>query len=59
VGGGPAFTLGYIKEKQRVFNVDPARGDGKLRYSDTGFAVQGNFVIMIEPDEWTRIGCVT
>jgi long-chain fatty acid transport protein len=39
-----------------VFNSDPARGDGKLKYSDTDFAVQGNFGIMIEPDERTRIG---
>ena len=37
-------------------NVDPARGDGKLNYSDTDFAVQGNFGIMIEPDARTRIG---
>jgi long-chain fatty acid transport protein len=56
VGGGPAFTLGYIREKKRVNNLDPARGDGKLRYSDTDFAVQGNFGIMIEPDPRTRIG---
>ena len=56
VGGGPAFTLGYISEKKRVANLDPARGDGKLRYSDSEFAVQGNFGIMIEPDPQTRIG---
>ena len=56
VGGGPALTLGYISEKKRVSNLDPARGDGKLRYSDSDFAVQGNFGIMIEPDPQTRIG---
>ena len=57
VGGGPAFTLGYLSEKKRVANaLEPARGDGKLNYSDTDFAVQGNFGIMIEPDARTRIG---
>jgi len=56
VGGGPALTLAYISEKKRVSNLDPARGDGKLRYSDSDFAVQGNFGIMIEPDPQTRIG---
>jgi len=56
VGGGPALTLGYISEKKRVSNLDPARGDGKLRYSDSDFAVQGNIGIMIEPDPQTRIG---
>lgn len=56
VGGGAALTLGYLVDKKRMFNVDPARGDGKLRYSDTDFAVQGNFGIMIEPSERTRFG---
>ncbi|MEA3244425.1 MAG: outer membrane protein transport protein [Pseudomonadota bacterium] len=56
VGGGAALTLGYLADKKRVFNADPARGDGKLRYSDTDFAVQGNFGIMIEPNERTRFG---
>jgi hypothetical protein len=34
----------------------PARADGKLRYSDSDFAVQGNIGIMIEPSDDTRIG---
>jgi long-chain fatty acid transport protein len=56
VGGGAALTLGYLVDKKRMFNADPSRGDGKLRYSDTDFAVQGNFGIMIEPNERTRFG---
>jgi long-chain fatty acid transport protein len=56
VGGGAGLTLGYVKEKKRVFNVDPARGDGKLNYSDSDFTVQYNLGIMIEPDERTRFG---
>jgi long-chain fatty acid transport protein len=49
--------MGYLSEKKRVVNaLEPARGDGKLNYSDTDFAVQGNFGIMIEPDARTRIG---
>ena len=56
VGAGAALTLGYLSDKARVNTLDPARGDGKLRYSDTDFAVQGNFGIMIEPSDRTRIG---
>jgi long-chain fatty acid transport protein len=56
VGGGAGLTLGYLSDKKRQFNEDPDRGDGKLRYSDTDFAVQGNFGIMIEPNERTRFG---
>jgi long-chain fatty acid transport protein len=56
VGGGTALTLGYLKDKKRVFNVDPARGDGKLNYSDSDFTVQYNLGIMFEPGKRTRLG---
>lgn len=56
VGAGAALTLGYLSDKTRVNTLDPARDDGKLRYSDTDFAVQGNFGLMIEPSNRTRIG---
>lgn len=56
IGAGAGLTLGYLKDKARVFTPNPNKPDGKLEYSDTDFAVQGNFGIMIEPSEWTRIG---
>ncbi|MGI9330379.1 MAG: OmpP1/FadL family transporter [Gammaproteobacteria bacterium] len=56
VGAGAALTMGYLKDKLRVESIPPGDRDGKLRLSDTDFAVQGNFGVMIEPSERTRIG---
>jgi len=56
IGAGAGLTLGYLKDEARVDNPDPNLGDGKLKYDDTDFAVQGNFGIMIEPSDRTRIG---
>jgi long-chain fatty acid transport protein len=56
VGGGAALTMGYLYDKMRVDTVLPDRPDGKLRISDTDFAVQYNLGIMFEPWESTRIG---
>ena len=57
VGAGAGLTLGYLDAKLRVNNkLDPGFGDGKMEYKDTDFAVQGNFGIMLTPNERTRIG---
>jgi long-chain fatty acid transport protein len=56
IGAGAGLTLGYLQDKTAVHNLDPSLGDGKLKLSDTDFAVQGNFGIMIEPSEGTRFG---
>jgi long-chain fatty acid transport protein len=56
VGAGAGLTLGYLYDKARIDTLDPNRPDGKLRVSDSDFAVQGNFGIMIEPSERTRFG---
>ncbi|NIP24429.1 MAG: hypothetical protein GWN81_08495 [Phycisphaerae bacterium] len=56
IGAGAGLTLGYLKDKAEVRNLNPARGDGSWEISDTDFAIQGNFGIMIEPSERTRIG---
>ncbi len=56
VGAGAALTLGYLYDKMRVKSIPPGGPDGKLRISDTDFAVQGNFGVMIKPWEHTRIG---
>jgi len=56
VGAGAALTLGYLKDKMRVESIPPGGDDGKLRISDTDFAVQYNLGVMLEPWEHTRIG---
>lgn len=56
VGGGAALTLGYLYDKLRQDALTPGFPDGKLRVSDTDFAVQGNFGVMLQPWEHTRIG---
>jgi long-chain fatty acid transport protein len=54
IGAGAALTLGYLKDRLEVDKLTP--GDAKLRYSDTDFAWQGNFGLMYEPSENTRVG---
>ena len=56
VGAGAGLTLGYLDAKLRVNQEREGRGDGKMEYDDTDFAVQGNFGIMLEPSTHTRIG---
>jgi long-chain fatty acid transport protein len=56
IGAGAGLTLGYLADEARVENLDPNLSDGKLKYDDTDFAVQGNFGVMIEPSDRTRIG---
>jgi long-chain fatty acid transport protein len=56
LGAGAGLTLGYLKDEARVDNLEPNLGDGRLKYDDTDFAVQGNFGVMIEPSDRTRIG---
>jgi long-chain fatty acid transport protein len=56
IGVGAGLTLGYLSDKGAANNLDPNLGDGKFKFSDTDFAVQGNFGIMIEPSERTRFG---
>ena len=56
IGAGAGLTMGYLHDEGKVKNIDPNLGDGKLKYDATDFAVQGNFGIMIEPSDSTRIG---
>ncbi len=57
VGAGAALTMGYIRDKMRIQDpINPGGSDGKLRISDSDFAVQWNFGVMLQPTENTRIG---
>ncbi len=56
IGAGAGLTLGVLADEARVNNLDPNLGDGRLTYDATDFAVQGNFGVLIEPSDKTRIG---
>jgi long-chain fatty acid transport protein len=56
IGAGAGLTLGVLADEVKVNNLDPRLGDGRAKYDDTDFAVQGNFGVMIEPSDKTRIG---
>ncbi len=56
IGAGAGLTLGVLADEGRVNNLEPDLGDGKFKYDDTDFAVQGNFGVMIEPTDRTRVG---
>jgi long-chain fatty acid transport protein len=56
IGAGAGLTLGILADEGKVKNLDPNLGDGKFKYEDIDFAVQGNFGVMIEPSNRTRIG---
>lgn len=58
VGAGPVFSYAMLKQKSAVNNsiLDPGFDDGKLKVDDGDFAVGGNFGILLEPLEGTRIG---
>ena len=56
VGAGAAVTMGYMSDKLRPEALTPGYPDGKVRISDTAWAVQGNFGIMLQPWDHTRIG---
>ena len=56
IGAGAGLTIGYLMDKAEVRSRIPGNDDGRWKFSDTDFAVQGNFGIMIEPSDGTRIG---
>jgi len=56
IGAGAGLTLGYLKDEAEIRSRIPGRDDGSFEFSDTDFAVQGNFGIMFELSEGTRIG---
>jgi len=56
VGAGAGLTLGYLNAKLRVHSKQPDHIDGKMELKDTDFAVQGNFGIMLNLSQDTRVG---
>ena len=56
VGGGVGPAFGAIRTRTAFSNLTPGFLDGTLRYKDTAWGVIGNFGILVEPREGTRLG---
>lgn len=55
LGAGAGLTVAYLEAKAKIYNSNTGT-DGRFKYDDTDFTVQGNFGLMIEPNDNTRIG---
>lgn len=56
IGGGLNIMYGYFKEEVAVNNPAPWRGDGKLKVDDGQIGYGGNFGLLYEFSDNTRIG---
>ena len=57
IGGGPNIMVGYMKTTANINNVLPVgTGDGQLEVKDTAVGVGGQFGVLYEPKQGTRIG---
>jgi long-chain fatty acid transport protein len=56
VGAGVVALYGVLDEKVAVNNIDPGRGDGRLKVHDEDWTFQANLGVMLEPWKGTRFG---
>ena len=56
VGAGVAVLYGVFDEKVAVNNIDPGRGDGRIKLHDEDTAFQANLGLMLSPWKGTRFG---
>ncbi len=56
VGAGVVALYGVLDEKVAVNNIDPNRGDGRLKVHDEDWTYQANLGVMLEPWKGTRFG---
>jgi len=56
VGAGVVALYGVLDEKVAINNIDPNRGDGRLKIHDEDWAFQANLGVMVEPWKGTRFG---
>jgi long-chain fatty acid transport protein len=56
VGAGVVALYGVFDEKVAVNNIDPRRGDGRLKLHDEDVAFQANLGLMVSPWKATRFG---
>jgi long-chain fatty acid transport protein len=56
VGGGVGPAFGAIRTRTAFNNLFPGFTDGTLRFKDSDWGVIGNFGILVEPRQGTRLG---
>jgi len=56
IGAGVVALYGVLDEKVAINNIDPNRGDGRLKIHDEDWAFQANLGVMVEPRRGTRFG---
>ena len=56
LGAGVVALYGVLDEKVAINNIDPNRGDGRLKIHDEDWAFQANLGVMVEPCKGTRFG---
>jgi long-chain fatty acid transport protein len=56
LGAGVVALYGVLDEKVAINNIDPNRGDGRLKIHDEDWAFQANLGVMVEPWKGTRFG---
>jgi long-chain fatty acid transport protein len=56
VGAGVVALYGVFDEKVAVNNIDPGRGDGRIKLHDEDIAFQANLGLMLSPWKGTRFG---
>ena len=56
LGAGVVALYGVLEEKVAINNIDPNRGDGRLKIHDEDWAFQANLGVMVEPCKGTRFG---
>ncbi|MDZ7596858.1 MAG: OmpP1/FadL family transporter [Desulfobacterales bacterium] len=56
VGAGVVALYGVFDEKVAVNNIDPRRGDGRIKLHDEDMAFQANLGLMLAPWKGTRFG---
>jgi long-chain fatty acid transport protein len=56
IGAGVAALYGVLDQKVAINNIDPNRGDGRLKIQDEDWTFQANLGVMVEPWKGTRFG---
>ena len=56
IGAGVVALYGVLDEKVAVNNIDPNRGDGRVKIHDEDWTFQANLGVLLEPWKGTRFG---
>jgi long-chain fatty acid transport protein len=56
IGAGVVALYGVLDEKVAINNIDPNRGDGRLKIHDEDWTFQANLGVLLEPWKGTRFG---